>query len=284
MVETTKENFVVLENEYGELPVDSTFLQESNTVLEKDINIWELTEGCICCSVNADFGVSVLTIANTLNPDYLIVEPTGIGMLSNIIRSIRRIEYERIRLLKPITIVDVHCFDSDRAQFGEIYTDQIISTDQIVLSKTEQVDDAQRDYVVNAIRGMNPAASIDFGPYTEKPIEWWFGLLNDQSGRQVLSLARQEESLDLEHVAVRDICMSSMGELVGFLESVIRGVFGSVRRAKGCVQIDGHALRFDVVHDRYGIVGISEKAVFSAVFIGRGLNRELLQEHGRGKG
>ena len=74
MAQKTKQDFVVMENEYGEVGIDKTILDE-----EKDINIWELTEGCICCSMKSDFASSILTIANTLDPEYLIVEPTGVG-------------------------------------------------------------------------------------------------------------------------------------------------------------------------------------------------------------
>lgn len=89
-------DFVVMENEYGETNMDETFLQDN-----EKLNIWEMTEGCICCTMKADFASSVLTIANTLDPEYLIVEPTGVGMLSNVIQNIRQIEYERITLASP---------------------------------------------------------------------------------------------------------------------------------------------------------------------------------------
>ena len=70
-------DFVVMENEYGETNMDSAFLKG-----QENLNIWELTEGCICCSTKSDFASSILTIANTLDPEYLIVEPTGVGVLA----------------------------------------------------------------------------------------------------------------------------------------------------------------------------------------------------------
>ena len=75
----------------------------------KDLNIWELTEGCICCSMQNDFATSIQTIANTVDPEYLIVEPTGVGMLSKIIENIQKIEYERITLLEPLRFWTVRC-------------------------------------------------------------------------------------------------------------------------------------------------------------------------------
>ena len=93
MAAKTGRDFVIMENEYGEAGIDSALLKQ-----EKNINVWELTEGCVCCTMKADFASSVLTIANTLDPEYLIVEPTGVGMLSSIIQNIRQISYERILL------------------------------------------------------------------------------------------------------------------------------------------------------------------------------------------
>ena len=79
MSKQTGRDFVVMENEYAEAGMDRAFLEE-----EKQINVWQLTEGCICCSMKNDFATSILTIANTLDPEYLIVEPTGIGVLSSV--------------------------------------------------------------------------------------------------------------------------------------------------------------------------------------------------------
>lgn len=123
LAERTKKDFAVMENEYGEVNVDGDLLEQT-----KDLNIWELTEGCICCSMQKDFATSILTIANTVDPEYLIVEPTGVGMLSKIIENIQKIEYERITLLEPLTILDGTMYDRCMSEFSEIcvshYTEQ----------------------------------------------------------------------------------------------------------------------------------------------------------------
>ena len=89
LAERTKKDFAVMENEYGAVNVDGDLLEQTN-----DLNIWELTEGCICCSMQNDFATSILTIANTVDPEYLIVEPTGVGMLSKMIENmVSKMEY-----------------------------------------------------------------------------------------------------------------------------------------------------------------------------------------------
>ena len=79
----------------------------------------------------------MLTIANVVDPEYLIVEPTGVGSLARIIENLRQIEYERIQLLSPVTIVDVYSYRRYMAEYPELYQDQIRSADTIIVSKTE---------------------------------------------------------------------------------------------------------------------------------------------------
>ena len=90
----TGREFAILENEYGSVGVDGDSLKDN--IPPGKVNIWEMAEGCICCSMKGDFAASVLTIANTVDPEYLVIEPTGVGMLSSIIQSLKEIEYERM--------------------------------------------------------------------------------------------------------------------------------------------------------------------------------------------
>ena len=99
------QRFAILENEYGAAGIDGARLGQNRQGTQK--NVWEMTEQCICCIGKKDFAASVLTIANVVDPEYLIVEPTGVGSLARIIENLRQIEYERIQLLSPVTIVDV---------------------------------------------------------------------------------------------------------------------------------------------------------------------------------
>ena len=102
------QRFVILENEYGAAGIDGARLGQNQQGTQK--NVWEMTEQCICCTGKKDFAASVLTIANVVDPEYLIVEPTGVGSLAQIIENLRQIEYERIQLLSPATIVDVYSY------------------------------------------------------------------------------------------------------------------------------------------------------------------------------
>ena len=276
MLEVTKKSLVILENEYGSVGLDGQFLNEGKT--SDKINIWELTEGCICCSVKSDFATSVLTIANTLDPEYLIVEPTGVGMLSAVLQNIRRIEYERISLLQPLTIIDATCFDADRVRYGDIYIDQIHHAARILFSKTERVDVAEQTAIMDAIAALNPDAILENEHYACKTIDWWMSLLETRIDGSRIRKAKTPEVPDLENLAVSDIELPTIGTLVFFLERIVHGFFGEIRRAKGCVKIGDKCVRFDVVDKDYCITGFEENQKTKAVFIGRKLARDAIKK------
>jgi len=279
LVKMTQENFVVLENEYGEVPVDGSFLRDTQNNSDNDINIWELTEGCICCSVKSDFAASILTIANTLDPKYLIVEPTGVGLLSNIIRNISQIQYDRIELLKPITIIDAGCFASDIIKYKEIYHDQIVNSSKIIFSKTEHLARDEVHHLADVVRRLNKTAMIEPEHYLQKSRNWWMHLLEDASGQWVLLKAQKDVAIDLDNIGFENVRLQSIGALVCLLEETIRGTYGMIRRAKGGVMIDKAQFRFDVVDGAYSITGLSEDPVSNVIFIGRDLNRHLLKKN-----
>ena len=156
------QRFAILENEYGAAGIDGARLGQNRQGTQK--NVWEMTEQCICCIGKKDFAASVLTIANVVDPEYLIVEPTGVGSLARIIENLRQIEYERIQLLSPVTIVDVYSYRRYMAEYPELYQDQIRSADTIIVSKTEacQAEEKQRIALPDRHRadGLHPARLV----------------------------------------------------------------------------------------------------------------------------
>ena len=185
-------DFVVMENEYGETNMDETFLQDN-----EKLNIWEMTEGCICCTMKADFASSILTIANTLDPEYLIVEPTGVGMLSNVIQNIRQIEYERITLLRPVTILDANCFDRYMHDYEEIFQDQLKSAGTIIISKRDFHTPEETDEFVQKVQKTAPDARIQAQHYSYLDSSWWESLLEtDFSGNIIENKGEAKSDLD----------------------------------------------------------------------------------------
>ena len=272
MSKQTGRDFVVMENEYAEAGMDRAFLEE-----EKQINVWELTEGCICCSMKNDFATSILTIANTLDPEYLIVEPTGIGVLSSVMENIRQIEYERITLLSPVTIIDANTFARCMAEYRDIFQDQIAAAGTIVISKRSFADSEEAERFCRRLRDINPEADIRLEHYSKSDTSWWDMLLSTDYHGNVIHGPQNEES-DLETLSIHDISLTDPMQLLFILEKLVQVQYGDIFRAKGVVNLSNCCLRFDVVDGMYSITGFEGEERCSGVFIGKHLKRNLLRE------
>lgn len=282
----TREDFSVMENEYGQVGIDGQLLAEKEMPEsgEEDagkLNIWELTEGCICCSMKSDFASSILTIANTIDPEYLIVEPTGVGMLSNVMNNIRLIQYERISLLSPITILDGNSFERYCREFPDIYRDQIASAGCVLVSKMEGADRQTLEQLEQSIRQINPDAEIFTTHYSANPNSWWESLLSCPAD-PTQKLPGKAETPDLQNLGLTEVSLPSGNQLLLFLQGVVAGVFGDICRAKGYLPVGSGEqtawLRFDVVDHNYSITGIEEMPDSRAVLIGKGLKKNWLRE------
>ena len=274
LVKRTHREIAVLENEYGAEGLDKSILE--NGLTAGDVNIWELTEGCICCSTKGDFAASVLTIANAVDPAFLVVEPTGVGMPSNIIRNLRQIEYERITLLSPVTVVDGNSFGRYMEEYPELYRDQIQTASTILISKMEQADESERETLKAELQKWNPEAEIVAKHYTLMPDSWWKRLLENGFGKE--STEEKDMGTLPDSFSLSRIHMDSVERLIILLENLIRGVYGDIVRAKGCVEICGQTVLFDVADGRYSIIGAESEMTGRVVFIGRMIYRQMLRK------
>ncbi len=286
MARRSKRKFVVMENEMGAVGVDGDYLSAS---LGECVEIYELTQGCICCSMKTDFATSVLTIESALQPEYLLVEPTGVGMLSRIMDNLSKIAYERIELLSPITVLDSLNWRQYAREFPEIFADQLASAGTVVFSKAENLPSEERKELESVVRSHAPGAEIVSQPYGQQNAEWWEKLwLTSLDGSLIKEQASEETGPELDIASLEDLSVSSPGLLVPFLEDVLRGRFGNIVRAKGNVQAGDFMVRFDVAGGQYCLTGSdAEKETCKAVFIGRNLDKRALykafhaREHGQ---
>lgn len=275
LVKRTGKRTAVFENEFGAEGIDADILRNEDT--DGKLNIWELTEGCVCCSTNGDFVQSVLTIANTVDPEYLIVEPSGVALLSALMKSLEQIEYERITLLAPLTIIDGANFMYYRQDYEQIFLNQLAAGSHIVFSKTENMSGSEISELKDAVLKINPGAfvyPVHYGALGKE--EFWDRILKthyrggviDDGSDQVVSLP--------DSCSFKNVRMNSPYELILFLEDMIRGSFGSIERSKGILSCGSNILRYDLVNRSYSIAGADEDSDHKAVFIGRELKREKL--------
>lgn len=271
--EKTGKNFAVMENEYGEAGIDGALLSRDR------LKVWELTEGCICCSLKSDFASSILTIANTLDTEYLVVEPTGVGLLSAVLHNIGKIEYDRIQLLEPVTVADVHCVEHYLKEFGDIYADQLKNTPRILLSKIENTPIEELSRITAILRTINPHAEILDTPYANQPDQWWQKLLcTPLNTQRAIALPEKDHTPDLENISFTGISADSVNDLLELLIALLRGYFGTVYRAKGFTQIGGQWTKFDIVDRQYTVAVCDPMPESKAVIIGQKLDREQLRK------
>ena len=269
----TKKEIAIFENEYGTSGVDGDVLKESTKV-----NIWELTEGCICCSVKGDFAASVLTIANTVNPEYLVIEPTGVAMLSNLITNLKQIEYEHIKLMAPISIVDTLSLDRYKNEFPEIYKDQIEFADTVIFSKSENLNKSEKEKLELEVNSINNSCNIASDHYSTLSDNWWDSLLLKYLDGTVDIPIKDETTEMPDSFSLNNISVRTVEKFIIFLENLIRGQYGNVFRTKGSFAVKGLNLRFDVADNRYQIELNTDEISDKVVFIGNNIKKQKIRE------
>ena len=276
LVRRTGRDFAIYENEYGQADIDARRLRQ-----DSDLKVWESTENCICCSGKQDFATSVLTISNTIDPEYLIVEPTGVAKLQSILDNVNRVAWERISLLAPVTVVDAVSWQNQRTDFPEIFDNQLSAAASVVISKLAPGSEDAAEPIKQLAAEMNPQAEvIAESSYADIPDEWWNGLLTRALDGSVLKDAAgdEDEGPDLETMALTHAELPSPTHLIWLLDAASAGVFGKLARAKGTLPCGNQWVKFDLVERAWAITGDEPQEESRCVFIGRDLLRHGLRE------
>lgn len=156
------EQVVLIENEFGEIGIDGGFLKDAG------VNITEMNQGCICCSLVGDFGEALHKVVTEYKPDRVIIEPSGVGKLSDVIKAIQKAgETVEIALNSATTVVDVTKAKMYIKNFGEFFLNQIEACGTVVLSRTQNVDEAKLLTVVDMIKEHNSEARIITTPWDD---------------------------------------------------------------------------------------------------------------------
>ena len=153
------EKVVLIENEFGEIGIDGGFLADAG------IEITEMNSGCICCSLVGDFSKALAQVLEQYQPDRVIIEPSGVGKLSDVIRAVRGVETENAKLNSFTAVADVNKCKMYMKNFGEFYNDQISAASAIVLSHTQSAKDFKVEECVNLLRQHNENAVIVTTPW-----------------------------------------------------------------------------------------------------------------------
>lgn len=185
----SKEQVVIIENEFGEIGIDGTFLKEAG------VQIREINSGCICCSLVGDFESSIKEVINKFNPDRIIIEPSGVGKLSDIVKAILKVDAP-LELNIVVTVVDGGKCKMYIKNFGEFYIDQVKEAHNIVISKTDKLSEEKVRLALEQIKEINPNCSVIATPIIELDGE---KLVETLEGGSNLDSFIENLKLDYEH-------------------------------------------------------------------------------------
>ena len=173
------ENVVLIENEFGEIGIDSGFLKNSG------IEIREMNQGCICCSLVGDFETSLKEVIETYKPDRILIEPSGVGKLSDILSAVKTVSANLpVHLDGAVTVVDSTKAKLYNKNFGEFFDDQIRYATSIVLSRTDIATEEKVEEAIQIVRALNPKANLITTA------------IKELSGEKLLEIIGQEENLE----------------------------------------------------------------------------------------
>ena len=276
------EKLVLIENEFGEIGIDGGFLKDSG------IEIREMNSGCICCSLVGDFGAALKDVITKYHPDRIIIEPSGVGKLSDVIKAVDGVEKEAgVALNSATTVVDVMKCKMYLRNFGEFFENQVKSAGTIILSRTDKADTEKVEAAVKMLRELNPEAHI-----ITTPVEVLGGkkVLDTMEGAIInLAQVEEEEHHHHHHDHDADEVFTSWGvetarkftkaEVEHALTELDTGNYGMILRSKGIVNggADGW-LEFDYVPGEWEVRARGADVGGKLVVIGSKLNEKAIAE------
>ena len=187
------QKLVLIENEFGEIGIDGGFLQDAG------INITEMNSGCICCSLVGDFGKALTKVINEYHPDRIIIEPSGVGKLSDVIGAVNKVTGPDVTLGYTVAVVDAGKVKVYTKNFGEFYNNQVETASTIILSRTDSIPQAKLDAAVEILREHNAVATVITTPWSELTGEQ---LISAMEGKA--SLAAELAKLESERLEAEE--------------------------------------------------------------------------------
>ena len=187
------QKLVLIENEFGEIGIDGGFLQDSG------INITEMNSGCICCSLGGDFGKALKKVIAEYHPDRILIEPSGVGKLSDVIAAVSKVTNDDVTLGYTVAVADAGKVKVYMKNFGEFYNNQIETASTIILSRTDSIPQSKLDTAVAMLREHNSVATIVTTPWGELTGEQLIEALEGKA-----SVAAELAKMEMERLAEED--------------------------------------------------------------------------------
>ena len=287
-----QEKVVLIENEFGEIGIDGGFLKEAG------IQVTEMNSGCICCSLVGDFGTALREVVSQYAPDRIIIEPSGVGKLSDVIKAVQKeTENCSLTLNSFVTVADAKKCKMYMKNFGEFYNNHVEYSGTVILSRTAQMPEEKLGQAVELIREHNQKAAVITTPWEELDGEKILAVMEE--GNQLeMELLEEEEicpecghhhSHGEEHHHHADEVFTSWGAETPkkyekeAMEQILKDLsrtdcYGTILRAKGIVEGPDHTwLHFDLVPGEYEVREGEADYTGRICVIGSDLDTEKIQ-------
>lgn len=294
------EQVVLIENEFGEIGIDGGFLKDSG------VEIREMNSGCICCSLVGDFGTSLKEVVDKYHPDRIIIEPSGVGKLSDVIKAVKDLHIENeIVLNSASTVADASKVKVYMKNFGEFFNNQIEHAGTVILSRTQNVSEEKLKTAIELIKSVNPNAHIITTPWDDIDGTKILGAMENVTNLELDMLAEAAQKAYEEHEKEHhhhhdhehdhhhhhaDDVFTSWGTETpkkyekAELDSILKKLsesedYGKVLRSKGMLPCtDGTWMYFDLVPEEYEIREGSADFTGRICVIGSELKEDALKE------
>ena len=250
------QKLVLIENEFGEIGIDGGFMQDAG------IEVTEMNSGCICCSLVGDFDKALRQVIETYHPDRILIEPSGVGKLSDVLAAAQKVTGEDVKMGHAVTVVDAGKVKIYSKNFGEFYDNQVQTASTIVLSRSQMIPQEKLHNAVHLLKELNPDAAMITTSWDELSGEQMIAAMEGVS-----SVAADLKEIEEEHHCGcghhhhdhhADEVFTSWGvetpkkftveELKTALEAINSGKYGIILRAKGIIPCtDGGWIHFDYV-------------------------------------
>lgn len=264
------EKVILIENEFGEIGIDGEIVKREG------FEVYEIAKGCICCIMKSDFVNLFGKIISEFNPDRVIIEPTGISILSEIIDVLNDEKFKNIcEINSLITVIDSQNYLDHREAFGEFFEDQIINASALILSKSQLVDDEMIEKIIESLRELNSDVPIVTSRWDK---------LSYEEIRELLDIDIMIDFNDLFHteykpcsdnqfdtLAIKTVIRFTEDKLKNTLDKLKDGSFGNVLRAKGFVKGVKEDLEFSYAGGNYEIYKYDGESSGKLCIIGKGL-------------
>lgn len=271
------EKIVLIENEFGEIGIDGEIIEREG------FQVFEISNGCICCIMQKDFVEMLSRVIEDFKPERILIEPTGISILSEIIEILNRVEFRDIcKINSIITVVDGVNYLEQSEAFGEFFEDQITNAKTLILSKSQFCGENKVENIIQSLRTLNSEAQILTSNWNELTPGDIGKLLNEEKNIELNELFHAQykpcSENEFDTFALETRQKYSKEELCCVLSKLREGIYGNVLRGKGFIKGIDSFFDFSYTNGEFTINESKTKTSGKICIIGKGLNEKELKK------